>query len=178
MIEVQDQNLQGVKKITRTTFFDARGFFSETYKMPVYIENGISTPFVQDNYSFSKKGTIRGLHYQTSPGQAKLISVLLGTIYDVYVDIRHDSPTFGKWGGCTLDASCSEQLFIPVGFAHGFAVLSDEAHVMYKVSSVFNPETEKTLRFDDPFIGIKWPVDAPILSDRDKSAPGFRESFL
>lgn len=177
MIEVTEETLAGVKYISLTTFADERGFFSESYRKPLYQEKGIDASFVQDNHSFSKKGTIRGMHFQTVPGQAKLVSVLVGVIYDVFVDIRPHSPTFGKWGARELDAQKGEQLYIPVGFAHGFAVLSDGAHVLYKVSSVYNSETEKTFRFDDPDVGIKWPVDNPIISERDKTAPLFKELF-
>jgi len=115
------------------------------------------------------------MHFQSEPGQAKLISVIIGTIYDVFVDIRPESPTFGKWGAREIDAEKHEQIFIPVGFAHGFAVLSESAHVLYKVSSVFNPETEKTFCFDDPFVGIEWPFEHPLLSEKDRNALSFAE---
>ncbi len=167
--------ISDVLHIQLKTFVDERGSFMEMYRKPLYEELGISCSFVQDNYSFSKKGTIRGMHFQSDPGQAKLISVISGTIYDVYVDIRPASSTFGRWGAKELDSSQPEQLFIPEGFAHGFAVLSDTAHVLYKVSTIFNPEMEKTFRFDDPTVGIEWPVDTPILSKRDQNAPSFQE---
>ena len=177
MVDVLDEGLLGVKLIRLKTFCDERGFFSEIYRKPLYEENGIAVDFVQDNISCSMKGTIRGMHFQSSPGQAKLITVIVGTIYDVFVDIRTGSPTFGKWGARELDASANEQLFIPVGFAHGFAVLSDIAHVMYKVSSVFDSETEKTFRHDDPQVGIEWPFENPILSERDLNAPLLKEAL-
>lgn len=157
---------------------DERGFFAELYHKPRYSEMGIPSDFVQDNHSCSVKGTVRGMHFQSKPGQGKLITVIAGAIYDVFVDIRSDSETFGKWGSCILDANEHEQLFIPVGFAHGFAVLSDSAHVIYKVSALFNPSTEKSFRFDDPEVGIEWPIDHPILSERDRLAPSLRESLL
>ncbi|MBS0630242.1 MAG: dTDP-4-dehydrorhamnose 3,5-epimerase [Verrucomicrobia bacterium] len=156
--------LPGIKLFQLKSFSDERGFFSEIYRQQ-------ELQFVQDNLSFSKKGVIRGMHYQSTPGQAKLVTVITGKIYDVFVDIRPESETFGKWGAVELDPSM--QILIPVGFAHGFAVLSDSAHVLYKVSNFYNPETEKSFRFDDPTVGIKWPIAKPILSKRDQCAPGF-----
>lgn len=167
----------GVKTIHPKTYFDDRGFFYEFYRKPVYQAAGIRCEFVQDNHSFSKKGTIRGLHFQEKPGQAKLISVIKGMILDVVVDIRKESPTFGKWKKILLDANQAAQIFIPVGFAHGFAVLSEEAHVFYKVSSLFDPQQEKTIRYDDADLAIDWPFTAPILSERDRLAPSFREAM-
>ncbi len=175
MIGIVDQKISDVKLIRRKVFSDERGFFSETYRKFLYEEEGIAVDFVQDNHSCSVKGTIRGMHFQGSPGQAKLITVVVGKIYDVFVDIREDSPTFGQWGSCILDASESEQLFIPIGFAHGFAALSDVSHVLYKVSSVFDPNEEKTFRYDDPEVGISWPFENPILSERDQNASSLKE---
>lgn len=157
--------LEGIKLIQLKTFSDERGFFSELYR-----EEGLS--FVQDNLSFSKRGVIRGMHFQSTPGQAKLITVISGTIYDVFVDIRPDSETFGQWEA--LELKQGQQLLIPVGFAHGFAVL-DDAHLLYKMSSFYHPETEKGFRYDDPEVGIKWPFEDPILSERDRNAPSFKE---
>jgi len=150
-------------------FKDERGFFEEFYK------GSFPCPFVQDNHSYSRKGVIRGMHFQETPGQAKLVSVIQGRIYDVCVDIRRDSPTFGQWKGFFLDAEEPQQLFVPVGFAHGFAVLSDSAHVIYKVSTFYDPQTERGFRYDDPSVGIEWPVESPILSDKDRTAPAFAE---
>src|SRR5262249_26316748 len=142
---------------------DERGFFKECYRKNRYADYGIECEFVQDNLSFSKAGVIRGLHYQSEPGQAKLVSVLQGKIFDVAVDIRPDSPYFGKWEGVYLDANQHEQLYIPIGFAHGFCVVSPEgAHVHYKVSSIYNAATEKTIRFDDPHVKIEWPTLKPV----------------
>ncbi len=165
-MQIQELSFPEVKKITLRTFSDERGFFRETFR------NGPSFPqFVQDNHSFSKKNVIRGMHFQRYPGQAKLVSVVQGVIFDVVVDIRKESPTFGKWEGVYLDASLGEQLFIPVGFAHGFCVVSDEgAHVCYKVSSFYQGEEEKTFCYNDPFVGIEWPCNEPILSERDGRA--------
>lgn len=167
--------LEGVLLLSPKMFRDERGFFRETYQKSRYQEKGIDCEFVQDNHSYSTQGTLRGMHFQRFPGQAKLITVVFGRIYDVVVDIRKDSPTFGKWEGVYLDDLSGEQLYIPVGFAHGFCVMSDEAHVIYKVSTPYDPEEEKTFRFDDPELGIDWPVEAPLLSERDLLAPRFSE---
>lgn len=118
------------------------------------------------------------MHFQALPGQAKLVTVVTGKIFDVVVDIRQDSPTFGKWEGVYLDGETHEQLFIPVGFAHGFCVVSETAHLLYKVSSLYNPDTERTFRYDDPFVGIRWPVSSPILlSNKDRNAPLLKEAL-
>jgi dTDP-4-dehydrorhamnose 3,5-epimerase len=136
---------------------------------------GITEDFVQDNHSFSTQGTVRGMHFQRSPGQAKLITVIEGEIFDVVVDIRPSSPAFGQWEGIFLSALQGDQLFVPVGFAHGFCVVSESAHVCYKVSSIYNPLEECGFRYDDPFVGIAWPVQEPLLSDRDLSSPLLKE---
>ena len=146
-------------------FSDERGFFFESYRKG-------DVEFVQDNVSFSKKGTVRGLHFQSFPGQAKLLTCLSGEIWDVVVDLRKELPTFGKWQGFSLKPG--EQIFVPIGFAHGFCALQD-AMVQYKVSAFYNPETEKTIRWNDPAIGVAWPRVNPILSDRDRSAPLLEE---
>ena len=181
-MEVIDLPLPGVKLIRLTTASDERGFFKEFYRKPRYADAGIEHEFVQDNLSFSRPGVIRGMHFQSEPGQAKLVSVLQGEIFDVVVDIRKESPYFKQWIGIRLEAERHEQLFIPVGFAHGFCVLSRAgihtpagAFVHYKVSSVYNPATEKGFRFDDPEIGISWPITEPSVSERDRSSPLFRE---
>ena len=177
-MEIIELSLPGLKLIRLQSFGDERGFFKEFYRKPRYIDNGIECEFVQDNLSFSKQGVIRGMHFQTAPGQAKLVSVLNGKIFDVAVDIRPDSPYFGKWEGVYLDADKHEQLFVPVGFAHGFCVVSNTgAHVHYKVSSIYDASTEKTFRFDDPSIAIEWPVKNPSLSLRDQNCPSFKEIF-
>ena len=176
-MEVVNLSLSGLKLVRPRMFADARGFFRETYRQPIYHTMGIDLPFVQDNHSFSKKGTVRGMHFQRYPGQAKLVSVISGTIFDVAVDIRPKSPTWGKWEGVFLDGIKGEQLFVPVGFAHGFCVMSDEAHVLYKVSSVYDSQEEKGFAFDDPDIGIEWPISDPIVSERDRTSPQFKELF-
>jgi dTDP-4-dehydrorhamnose 3,5-epimerase len=172
-MEVRPLSLSGLKLITPAVHRDSRGFFLETYSESRYLESGIDHPFVQDNHSRSTRGTIRGMHFQTSPGQAKLLRVGVGRIFDVAVDIRPDSPTFGKWEGVYLDAAEHCQLFVPVGFAHGFCVVSEVAEVMYKVSSLYDAKTETGFRFDDPEVGIAWPVAEPIVSPRDLQAQSF-----
>lgn len=174
-MEVQDLSLDGVKKIRLKVFFDGRGFFRETFRNSLYREIGIVEEFAQDNHSFSKKGTIRGMHFQRSPGQAKLVTVMAGEIFDVVVDIRRGSPTFGKWEGVHLDAAKGDQIYVPAGFAHGFCVLSEEAHVCYKVSTLYDPAEEFGFRYDDSEVGIVWPVDEPLLSERDLKSPLMRE---
>lgn len=172
-----DLSLKGLKKLTPRIFRDERGFFLESYRQPIYQASGIDVPFVQDNLSFSQYGTIRALHFQSAPGQAKLVTCLDGRIWDVAVDIRPDSPTFGRWEGVFLDSEKREQLFIPVGFAHGFCVLSPTALVQYKVSAVYDPATECSIRWNDPTIAIVWPIDQPVLSARDQTCPLFKEIF-
>jgi dTDP-4-dehydrorhamnose 3,5-epimerase len=174
-MEVRPLSLAGLKLVVPTVHRDSRGFFLETYNAPQYQEAGIDCNFVQDNHSRSDRGTIRGVHFQTSPGQAKLLRVTAGRIFDVAVDIRPDSPTFAQWEGVFLDAAEHCQLFVPVGFAHGFCVVSDVAEVLYKVSSPYDPATETGFRYNDPDVGIRWPVDAPVVSKRDLEARSFAE---
>ncbi len=177
-MEIIDLRLNGLKLVKPRVFKDSRGFFLESFKQPLYQKMGIPESFLQDNHSFSQKGCIRGMHFQSVPGQAKLVRVAVGKIYDVAVDIRSDSPTYGQWEGVILDDQEHHQLFIPVGFAHGFCVLSEEAHVMYKVSTPYDPQHEKGFRWNDPQINIQWPTDEPIVSARDLEAPSFHESML
>lgn len=172
-MEVVDLPLAGLKLIRPRVFPDARGLFFESYHEPRYQAAGIGVRFVQDNHSRSVQGTLRGLHYQSSPGQAKLVRVASGRIYDVAVDIRPDSTTYGRWYGTYLDAVSHAQLFVPVGFAHGFLVVSESADVMYKVSSVYDAKTECGIRWDDPEIGVEWPIAAPLLSERDLGSESF-----
>lgn len=167
--------LEGIKLVVPKIFADDRGFFFESYNKNVYEQLGITTSFVQDNTSFSKYGTIRALHF--SPGQAKLIRCVQGEIWDVAVDIRKTSETFGKWWAEKLDDKSHHQLFIPDGFAHGYCVLSDTALVHYKVSTFYNPKTEYSIRWNDPTIGIEWPIINPTLSPRDQTSPFFKEIF-
>lgn len=151
---------------------DDRGFLLESYRADTWAEAGIDEVFVQENHSRSTtRGVLRGLHFQTDPGQAKLVRCLRGTIWDVAVDLRSDSPTYGQWEGHELDDVTHRQLLIPVGFAHGFVVLSDTADVHYKLTSYYDPATEAGIAWDDPGIGVDWPVDDPVLSERDRTAP-------
>jgi dTDP-4-dehydrorhamnose 3,5-epimerase len=154
---------------------DDRGFFFETYRRNEYAELGIEAEFVQDNHSRSVRGTVRALHFQVEPGQAKLIRVARGAIYDVAVDLRRDSPTYGRYEAFELSDENARQIFIPAGFAHGFCVTSAEADVAYKVSSYYEPSTERGIAFDDPEIGIAWPTDEPLVSDRDRTNPRLAE---
>lgn len=156
-------------------FRDERGFFCETYKYSSFKEGGIADNFVQDNFSFSTKGVVRGLHFQTLPkAQAKLVRCLQGEIYDCIVDIRENSPTFGKYFGIHLSAENKLMLYVPVGFAHGFSVLSDTAEVAYKTSDEYDQKSEMGLRFDDPEIGIDWKVENPSVSPKDLILPNLR----
>jgi dTDP-4-dehydrorhamnose 3,5-epimerase len=177
-MQIHELALPGVKLIKTKLFFDDRGFFRETYRKPLYVEKGILCDFVQDNHSLSVQGTIRGMHFQRIPGQAKLVHVVHGIIYDVVVDIRKDSPTYKQWLGVTLEADQGDQLFVPVGYAHGFCVLSEIAHVCYKVSTIYDSQEEKSFRFNDPDVRIQWPHPSPILSDRDKNSPFLHEVAL
>lgn len=154
---------------------DERGFFMETYQEKRYGNMSIETKFVQDNLVYSRKGVLRGLHYQHPHSQAKLIQVMIGKIFDVAVDIRKESPTFSKWVGAILSESNQKQLFIPTGFAHGYCVLSEAALVIYKCSSVYSPENEKGILWNDKSVRINWPVQNPIISPKDLNLPSFKE---
>lgn len=175
VMRVEDLELKGIKLIHPKIFRDDRGFFLESYHRDRYKEYGIDVEFVQDNHSYSSQGTIRGMHFQSNPGQAKLVSVSHGSIYDVIVDMRKTSKTYKQWIGVTLSGNNPSQIFIPVGFAHGFCVLSENAHVHYKVSSYYHPDTEKGFHFLDKEINITWPCHHPIVSLRDQNAPQFCE---
>ena len=154
---------------------DDRGFFFEAYRRNEYADLGIDAEFVQDNHSRSVRGTIRALHFQLSPGQAKLIRVARGQIYDVAVDLRPKSPTYGQYEAFKLSDGNAQQIFIPVGFAHGFCVTSEQADVAYKVSSYYDQETERGIAWDDPDIGIPWPAQEALVSDRDRTNPRLAE---
>ncbi len=163
-----ETSLKDVMIVEPRRFNDNRGFFMETYHKDRYQAGGITTGFVQDNFSYSIKGTLRGLHFQWPNAQAKLVQVLMGEIFDVAVDIRKGSPAFGHWVGVVLSETNGRQLFIPEGYAHGFAVLSDTAMFTYKCSDFYAPESEGGVIWNDPDIGIEWPVKDPILSDKDQ----------
>jgi dTDP-4-dehydrorhamnose 3,5-epimerase len=158
---------------------DARGFFMETYKHSDFVANGIAEMFVQDNYSHSAQGVLRGLHYQKQPqAQGKLVMVMQGEIFDVAVDIRPGSPTFARWVGVRLCATVPRLLYIPPGFAHGFCVLSESADFGYKVTAEYAPQLERGILWNDPEIGVEWPVASPILSARDLQLPPLRQADL
>lgn len=167
--------LDGIRVIQPAVFRDARGFFLETYHEQRYRAAGIDVAFVQDNFSRSSRHTIRGLHMQVTSAQAKLVRVVAGAIFDVAVDARPASPTFGRWFGIELSAENFTQLFVPAGFAHGFAVTSEIAEIEYKCSAFYDPADEVAIRYDDPAVGIAWPVTSPVLSARDASAPTLAE---
>ena len=175
MIKITNTRLEGVLVIEPRVFQDNRGVFYESYSKRIYQEAGIEADFVQDNHSVSQQGTLRGLHYQRGKGQAKLVRVTHGEVFDVVVDIRKDSPTFGQWEGIILSAQNFKQVYIPVGFAHGFLVLSDRAEFLYKCSEYYAPEEEGGVRWNDPDIAVNWPAESPILSEKDKCLPFLRE---
>jgi len=167
-MKILASSLEGVSIIEPAVYADARGFFTETYNSERYGAAGFAETFVQDNLSFSVRGTLRGLHYQHPHDQAKLIMAVKGEIYDVAVDIRRGSPGFGQWFGVRLSEENKRQIFIPEGFAHGFCVLSETAIVTYKCSDLYHPESEGGLIWNDPDLGIDWPVRDPLLSEKDR----------
>ncbi|MGA2658617.1 MAG: dTDP-4-dehydrorhamnose 3,5-epimerase [Verrucomicrobiota bacterium] len=164
--------LQGLIIVEPAVFGDARGFFMELWHQGRYREHGLEADFVQDNLSFSRRGALRGLHFQNPNPQAKLLQVLQGEVFDVGVDLRRSSPTFGRWHGLVLSSENKRQFYLPAGFAHGFAVLSEAALICYKCSTFYCPKDELALRWDDPDVGIQWPLDKPMLSEKD--AKGLR----
>jgi dTDP-4-dehydrorhamnose 3,5-epimerase len=171
-MQVDATTLPGVLLISPKIFRDPRGFFLETYHEERYRSHGMSAHFVQDNFSQSVQGTLRGLHAQLKRPQAKLVRCVLGAVWDVAVDIRVGSPTFGRWAAATLDAENGLQIFIPEGFVHGFVALTEMVQIEYKCSEVYVPDDQLTVRWDDPQLGIPWPSKvAPILSDKDRAAP-------
>lgn len=163
--------LKEVLIIEPDVYGDKRGFFMETYNQVRYQKAGISQVFIQDNLSFSVKGTLRGLHFQINQPQAKLVQVVSGEIFDVAVDIRKGSPTFGKWAGVHLSSETRRQMFVPAGFAHGFCVLSETALFLYKCSDLYAQADEGGILWSDPAIGIEWPITDPIISDKDNRLP-------
>ncbi|MCU0356506.1 MAG: dTDP-4-dehydrorhamnose 3,5-epimerase [Cyclobacteriaceae bacterium] len=174
-MQIIETGFAGLVEIQPSVYRDSRGWFIEFYKDEVYQKHGITDVFYQENISFSKKGVIRGLHFQLPPfEQAKLVSVISGKVLDVVVDIRKNSPTFGQVYTCLLDGEKQNQLMVPGGFAHGFAALED-AYFLYKVSNRYSRESECGIRWDDPDLNIQWPVSEPIISDKDSKLPSFRE---
>ncbi|OEF22686.1 dTDP-4-dehydrorhamnose 3,5-epimerase [Vibrio rumoiensis] len=178
-MKVIDTSIPDVKIIEPSVFGDDRGFFMETWNQVEFEKKvaGKSITFVQDNHSKSKKGILRGLHYQTENTQGKLVRVVSGEVFDVAVDIRKDSPTFGQWVGEYLSADNKRQLWVPEGFAHGFYVISDEAEFVYKCTDYYNPNAEVSIKWNDKTIGINWPVtNDPILSNKDERGLSFLDS--
>lgn len=174
-MKVIETELEGVKIFEPKVFTDERGWFLETWSQQRYSENGVAGPFVQDNVSFSFKGTLRGLHFQHPNGQGKLVMVQLGEVFDVAVDIRVASASFGKWVGVTLSDENHRQLYIPPGFAHGFCVLSERAVFSYKCTNYYRAAEEGGIIWNDPVIGIEWPIDEPVLSDKDKQCSQLKD---
>ncbi|WNG36024.1 dTDP-4-dehydrorhamnose 3,5-epimerase [Archangium minus] len=170
--------LPGVLILEPKRFGDDRGFFMEMFHAKRYAEAGIPGPFVQDNFSRSVKGTLRGLHFQEPNAQGKLVQVLAGAVYDVAVDVRRGSPTFGKWVGVELSADNRRQLWVPEGFAHGFCVISESADFHYKCTDVYTPAAERGIAWNDPDLGIPWPVTSPLLSPKDAAAPRLKDAPL
>jgi dTDP-4-dehydrorhamnose 3,5-epimerase len=170
-----ETRLDGLVLIEPEVHGDERGFLVETFRGEVWRDLGIDIRPVQENHSRSARNTLRGVHFQTDPGQAKLVRCMRGRIWDVAVDLRRDSPTFGQWEGHELDDEMHRQFLVPIGFAHGFCVLSEVADVAYKLSSLYDPETEAGIAWDDPDVGVEWPISEPLLSERDKTAPRLSE---
>jgi dTDP-4-dehydrorhamnose 3,5-epimerase len=170
-MNVLETNLPGVLVFEPKVFGDERGFFMETWRADRYEEAGLPARFVQDNLSFSQRGVLRGLHFQNPDQQGKLVYVLQGEAYDVAVDIRVGSPTFGEWTAITLSSENKRQFYVPEGFAHGFLVTSSTALFAYKCTARYNAQAEASVLWNDPQIGIEWPVERPVLSEKDRAAP-------
>ena len=167
--------IPGLVVIEPKVFGDARGYFMETWNQQRYRDAGLDWDFVQDNISFSRRGILRGLHFQNPKGQGKLVYALQGEVFDVAVDLRKSSPTFGRWHGLTLSAENKRQFFVPAGFAHGFAVLSETAMFAYKCTEFYNPQNEMSLLWNDPEIGVQWPLEEPQLSEKDARGVRLRD---
>lgn len=178
-VKVHETDFPGVLIVETGCFFDERGFFSESYSKPVWDNAGFKRVFVQDNLSMSKKGTMRGLHYQINPhGMGKLVRVVSGAIFDVGIDLRKGSPMFGKWYGRKLTGENKLSVWFPAGFAHGFVALADDSIVLYKCDETHRPECERAIRYSDPQIGIRWPMMPTIVSKKDSGAPLFAEAEM
>lgn len=179
-MKVTSLTLEGAKLIEPVVHGDHRGFFMESYNEKLMHENGIMHNFIQDNHSLSAEpGVLRGMHYQLNPkAQTKLIRVISGSIYDVILDIRKDSPTFGQWQGFILSDANKRQLLVPQGFAHGFCTLAANTQVIYKVDEYYSPEHDRGIAWDDPSLNIDWPVSSPVLSDKDTRHPLLKDAEL
>ncbi len=174
-MKITETGLAGVKIIEPDKFEDSRGFFMEIWQNNRYTQAGITSAFVQDNIAFSTNGVLRGLHFQNPDAQAKMVYALSGEVFDVIVDIRYGSPTFGQWTSVTLDYRSGRQIYIPEGFAHGYCVISDSAIVAYKCSNYYNPKAEGSILWSDPDIGIDWPIPAPLISEKDTLSPRLKD---
>jgi len=174
-VKVTQLDIPGLLLFEPAVFRDPRGLFCETFHAQRYAEAGITELFVQDNYSRSIRGTLRGLHYQDPHAQGKLVMVLDGSVYDVVVDIRRGSPTFGKWHGLELSADNTRQLYVPPGCAHGFCVTSERAAFLYKCTDFYSPKDERGIIWNDPDVGIEWPISNPLLSKRDQNQISLRQ---
>lgn len=174
-MQVERTPLEGLLIITPDVYGDQRGFFFESYNQAKFRELGIELEFIQDNHAMSVKNTVRGLHFQAGVGQAKLVRCVRGRLWDVVVDIRPESPTLGQWFAVELSEENRKMFFIPVGFAHGYAVLSDQAECLYKCTNLYDAKLETGIRWNDETIGVDWPVENPILSERDQMAQSFEE---
>jgi dTDP-4-dehydrorhamnose 3,5-epimerase len=174
-MKIVETDLPGVVLVELKSFDDSRGYFMEMWSRDRYAEAGLSEPFVQDNLSYSGRGVLRGLHFQHPRGQGKLVQVLSGEVYDVAVDIRPDSPSFGRWTGQILSDQNRLQVYVPAGFAHGFCVLSDSALFVYKCTDFYDPKTEGGVLWNDPDLGIRWPVEHPLVSDKDSRFPRLKD---
>jgi dTDP-4-dehydrorhamnose 3,5-epimerase len=170
-MKVSPLEIPEVVLIEPRVFADDRGYFMETWVSPSYAASGLPAQFVQDNLSRSSRGVIRGMHLQHPFGQGKLVAALYGEVFDVCVDVRLGSPSFGRWVGAALSENNKRQLYVPPGFAHGFCVVSDSALVTYKCTELYHPEAELGIRFDDPDLGIAWPIERPLVSNRDRAHP-------
>jgi dTDP-4-dehydrorhamnose 3,5-epimerase len=174
-MKIEQLAIPDVLLLSPRVFGDDRGYFIETFSERGFAATGVSERFVQDNVSYSRCGTLRGLHLQNPNGQGKLVMALTGRVFDVAVDLRVGSPHFGKWVGAELSEESHQQLYIPPGFGHGFCVVSETAHFAYKCTAFYDPSSEMSVRYDDPAIGIDWPVQDPLLSPKDAAAPTLEE---
>lgn len=177
-MKVEKTNLPGVVIVTPKVHGDERGFFMETFNQATFGNLGLPDSFVQDNHSRSSYGVLRGLHFQYPQWQGKLVRVLNGEVFDVAVDVRADSPSFGQWVGVTLSAENKQQLYIPSGYAHGFCVTSDMADVVYKCTSLYKPDDDVGIRWDDPDVNVEWPIENPVVSAKDQAAGRLRDLHI
>jgi dTDP-4-dehydrorhamnose 3,5-epimerase len=177
-MKVIETAIRGVLLLEPRVFADPRGSFMETFHSQRYAEAGIRGPFIQDNFTRSMKGALRGLHFQEPQAQGKLVQVLAGEVFDVVVDVRRGSPTFRQWVGMILSSATPQQLWVPPGFAHGFCVLSDVAHFHYKCTEAYSPQAEQTIAWNDPDLAIRWPITDPVLSPKDAAAPKLADARI